>query len=300
MQDVNPVLKKLGFDKGDRVVIIHADDIGMCHSSVSAFQQLFEIGTITSGAVMVPCPWFLSAVELKNFFPEIDLGVHLTLTSEWKSYRWGPISTRDKESGLLDSQGYFFSETTSAQQFADPGYAAIELEEQIKQMMGEKLFPSHIDTHMGAVAHPKFMMSYIELGLKYRLPIMMFRMTEPEWRNIGLDEDSAKSISMVVNQLEEMQFPLIDHLVAMSLDDPDHRMEKAEEILRNLSPGITHFIIHPTIDSPEIRSITPDWRCRVGDFNLFKDEAILNFMQDLGIKRIGYRDLQKIIPTSMN
>lgn len=300
MMDSNPVLKRMGFDADDRLVIIHADDIGMCNSSVVAFKELYEIGIITSGAVMVPCPWFLSAVELKNYFPDVDLGVHLTLTSEWKTYRWGPISTREIKSGLIDSQGYFFSETSSAQEFADPKFASIELEEQIKRILDAKLLPSHLDTHMGTVAHPKFMTSYIEFGLKYRLPLMMFRMDEQGWRNIGLDENSAKTIAAVVTQLEEMQFPLLDNLLSMDLDDPENRLEKAKETLTKLPPGITHFIIHPTIDSQEIRDITPDWKCRVGDYNLFRDKTILKFIDHLGIHRIGYRDLQKLIPTSMN
>ncbi len=299
MVDSNPILKRLGFDAEDRVVIIHADDIGMCHSSVAAFKELYEIGIITSGAVMVPCPWFLSAMELQNSFPNVDLGVHLTLTSEWKTYRWGPISTRDVKSGLIDPQGYFFSESSSVQEFADSQFASIELEEQIKRMLGEKLIPSHLDTHMGTVAHPKFMTSYIEFGLKYRLPLMMFRMNEQGWRNIGLDEDSAKTIAAVVAQLEEMQFPLLDNLLSMDLNDPENRMDKAKEIFKKLPPGITHFIIHPTTDSPEIRDITPDWKCRVGDYNLFRDESILKFIDQYGIQRIGYRDLQKLIPTSM-
>ena len=230
MMDLNPVLKRMGFDADDRLVIIHADDIGMCHSSIAAFKELYEIGIITSGAVMVPCPWFLSAVELKNFFPDVDLGVHLTLTSEWKTYRWGPISTREIKSGSIDSQGYFFSETSSAQEFADPESASIELEEQIKRMLDAKLLPSHLDTHMGSVAHPKFMTSYIAFGLKYRLPLMMFRMDEQGWRNIGLDENSAKTIAAVVTQLEEMQFPLLDNLLSMDLDDLKIGLKKRRKL----------------------------------------------------------------------
>jgi hypothetical protein len=100
--DPNPVLRKLGFADDDRVVIIHADDIGMCQATMSAFADLVDFGLISSGAVMVPCPWFPQAAAYCRQHPLVDLGVHLTLTSEWDGYRWGPVSTRDPASGLID------------------------------------------------------------------------------------------------------------------------------------------------------------------------------------------------------
>src|SRR5918911_5650880 len=103
----NPFLKKLGFSDNDRLVIIHTDDIGMCHASVQAFKDLWQFDTITSGATMVPCPWFPAVAQMCRENPEIDMGVHATLNAEWESYRWGPVSTRDPESGLLDANGYF-------------------------------------------------------------------------------------------------------------------------------------------------------------------------------------------------
>ena len=91
----NTFLRQLGFDKNDRVVIIHADDVGMCQANVTAFADLFESGSISSGAAMVPCPWFLQVAAYCSQNPKVDMGVHLTLTSEWNTYRWRPISTCD-------------------------------------------------------------------------------------------------------------------------------------------------------------------------------------------------------------
>ena len=297
--DTNPVLKKLGFSNDDRVVIIHADDIGMCHSSVAAFRELYDVGIITSGAVMVPCPWFLAAIGLKEEFPEIDLGVHLTLTSEWKQYRWGPISTRDQLSGLIDPEGYFYSETELAQLNLDPKFGRQELDEQISRVFQSGHFPSHLDTHMGTVAHPKLMSAYIELGLKYQLPLMMFRMDEMGWRNFGLDAESSKVVCQISEQLEKMEFPLLDNIRAMSLQDPDNRLERVKEEFNNLPPGITHFIIHPSVDSQEIRAIAPDWRCRVGDYEVFRNDSLLKFLNNEGIHRIGYLALKDLMPTNL-
>jgi len=296
---VNPVLKKLGYSKDDRVVIIHTDDIGMCHSSVTAFRELYEIGIITSGAVMVPCPWFPAVVSLKDEFPKIDLGVHLTLTSEWKHYRWGPISTREPLSGLLDPEGYFYSETAMAQENVDPKFGQQELNEQVSRVFKAGLFPSHLDTHMGTVAHPKLMNAYIELGFKYKLPLMMFRMDEIGWQNFGLDSESSKVVAKISEQLEELEFPLLDNIRAMSLEDPENRLELVKEEFKNLPPGITHFIIHPSVDSQEIRAIAPDWECRVGDYEVFRNESLLTFLENEGIHRIGYLELKELTPTNL-
>ena len=163
--DANPVLKKLGFDNNDRLAIIHVDDVGMCHASVEAFADLWDFGLISSGAVMVPCPWFLSTVQFFHKNPQADLGVHLTLTSEWDTYRWGPLSTCDPKTGLLDQDGYFHRLAHQVQEQADPGAVQIELTTQIERAITAGLQPTHADTHMGTVAHAKFMGAYLHRAL---------------------------------------------------------------------------------------------------------------------------------------
>ena len=169
----NPVLKKLGFDNNDRVAIIHVDDVGMCQASVDAFADLWDFGLISSGAVMVPCPWFLEAARYAKEHPDADLGVHLTLTSEWDTYRWGPLSTRDPQTGLLDEQGYFHHLTHPVQEQADPDAVQIELATQIGRDITTGMKPSHVDTHMSAVAHAKFIQVYLQTALQFQLPMML-------------------------------------------------------------------------------------------------------------------------------
>src|SRR4051812_41949324 len=123
----NPALRILGFSDHDRVAIIHADDIGMCQASVTAFADLVAFGLISSGAVMVPCAWFPAAAAASRARPDDDLGIHLTLTCEWNAYRWGPISTADPASGMIDDEGYFFRSTELAQTHGQPDAVAREL-----------------------------------------------------------------------------------------------------------------------------------------------------------------------------
>jgi len=294
----NPLLKKLGFSNNDRVLIIHADDLGMCESTISACRELFIGSGITSAAIMVTCPWFLSAANLQSELEKVDLGVHITLTSEWRNYRWRPISTVDPESGLLDTQGYFHKTSTAVQKNANSLFVKNEIESQINRALSEGIIPTHIDTHMGAVAHPKFMFDYINAGLSRKIPPMLFRLTKDEWMNLGLDENSASLVEVFLSKLEEQGVPLLDHLRSIPLDKPFNRYDQAVEIFRSIPPGITHFIIHPAEDTPEIRAITPDWEARVGDFQLFQDRKIHEFLKTEEIQIIGYNHLKGLFPVS--
>lgn len=301
----NPALKKLGFDNNDRVAIIHVDDVGMCQASVESFADLWDFGLISSGAVMVPCPWFLEAAQFAVKHPQADLGVHLTLTSEWDTYRWGPLSTRDPETGLLDEQGYFHQFAHQVQEQADPEAVQAELVVQIERAKAAGMQPTHADTHMGTVAHAKFMQSYLQTALEFQLPPMMLRLDEAGWQNVtadhegaAFDQDAITFIMQMINTLEEMGVPLLDNIYSMPLDtDPAQRLEETKDVFNELRPGITHFIIHASKDTPELRCITPDWRCRVADYETFLKEELRQHIQNIGVQVIGYRDLQKLMTT---
>jgi predicted glycoside hydrolase/deacetylase ChbG (UPF0249 family) len=291
----NPVLRKLGLNDRDRVVIIHTDDIGMCQASVEAFADLVDAGWISSGAVMVPCPWFPAAAAYSCEHPEADLGVHVTLTSEWKYYRWRPISTVDPASGLFDEEGFFYHRAAPAQDHVDPSAARGEIDAQVKRALQFGMHPTHMDTHMGTVAHPKIMMSYIQLAIQNHLPPMIFRLDEAGWLNQGMSAETAKMAVQMVADLEGQGIPLLDTLAGMPLDTADHRMERTQQALAALPAGVTHFIIHPSKDTPELRSITPDWACRAADYQVFTDPEMGKFLKNSGLHVIGYRALQKIM-----
>lgn len=292
----NPVLRKLGLSDTDRAVIIHTDDIGMCQASVGAFADLVEFGLISSGAVMVPCPWFLQAAEFCREHPEADMGVHLTLTSEWETYRWGPLSTRDPQSGLVDAQGFFYGLSEQAQEHADPAAAQLEIETQLQRAADAGIRSTHADTHMGTLAHPKFVGAYLQTALQYGLPPMMFRLDEAGWARLGLDAETSQIAMHMIQVLEEQGVPLLDQMSTVHLNDPENRTERAKQALAALPPGITHFIIHPAKDTPELRAIAPDWRSRVGDYEAFTSEEMRRFLQDCGLHVIGYRALQELMP----
>ena len=291
----NPILRKLGLADTDRVVIIHADDVGMCQASVAAFAELADFGLVSCGAVMMPCPWALHAAAYARAHPAADLGVHITLTSEWRTYRWGPLSTRDPASGLLDDEGCFYADSPSVQEHADPQAVTLEMRAQLERARVSGIDATHMDTHMGTVVHPKFMLPYVQLALEYRLPPMIIRQPEAEILARGLDAQTAAWATQLMAQLEEQGLPLLDNITGLPLDRPQDRLEQAKQAFAALPAGITHFIIHPAQDTPELRAITPDAPSRAADYRTFQSPELRDYVRNLGIKVIGYRTLRELM-----
>ena len=292
----NPFLQKLGFANDDRVVILHADDIGMCQASLAAYEELIEFGVLSSAATMVPCPWFpATAVYTRanqSAKPHIDMGVHLTLTSEWNNYRWGPISTGDPATGLLDDEGYLARQVEPVQANADPEAVRVELAAQIERALAAGIDATHIDSHMFAIFCPQFLPIYFELAQKYKLPAFMIRATAVELVEWGYPEELAAENAALLREVEAAGVPLLDSVAWTSLEDHTNKLEKAKESLANLPAGISYFIIHPSVDTPELRAIAPDWRARVADYELFTSEEWRRAVDQSGVKVIGWRAIR--------
>jgi predicted glycoside hydrolase/deacetylase ChbG (UPF0249 family) len=292
----NPVLKKLGFSQRDRVVIIHTDDIGMCQATVDAFAELDKAKIISSGAVMVSCPWFLAATEYAKSHPTTDLGIHLTLNSEWGTYRWRPLSTTDPKTGLIDSQGYFHRKHEEPQEFANSEAVEIELKAQIQHVVDVGFKPTHVDTHMLTLLHPQFLEVYLKTAYQFGLPAMIPRWDQEVWHSLGFNPDAATLMANIISEFEEQSYPMLDHFTGLKLHDHTNRMAQAKQALSNLPPGLSHFYIHPSKDTPEARAISPDWQARVADYGVFMDEEIRDFLKEESIQVIGYRVIQEMMP----
>lgn len=288
----NPFMKKLGLSPHDRAAIVHVDDVGMCLSSIEAFFELYDFGTVSSGALMAPCPWFPAAAARCAARPDVDIGIHATLTSEWKGYRWGPVSTRDRKSGLLDAEGYFPRGCEEVQGNGKPEAAARELEAQASMVYAAGVDPTHIDTHMGAVAHEKFMEAYIAQAFAHKIPAMLPCPDAPGFEIIVPDAQKRAIFATYLRGLEGKGLPLLDGVVAMPLDEPRDQTETVKHLFGTLPEGITHFILHASTDSPELRAITPDWESRVWNYRTMRSDAIKKFIESEGIVLIGYRALR--------
>lgn len=293
----NPMLKRLGLAEDNRAVIFHADDVGMCQASLAAYADLVDFGLLSSAATMTPCPWFPATAAFcrERAGGAVDMGVHTTLTSEWDGYRWSPLSTRDQTGGLIDAEGYFHRSTETVQEQGEPDAVRREIEAQVERALAAGIDVTHIDSHMGAVFHPRFLASYIEIAWKHRIPPLLVRKDEAGLREMGVDAELAAFFADQLQALEAQGLPMVDDLHGMPLEEPDERLEQVKEALDALDAGITHFIIHPAQDSPELRAIAPDWAGRVADYRAFSSEALRAYIRQSGIHVIGYRALRDLM-----
>jgi chitin disaccharide deacetylase len=152
-----------------RAVGLHVDDLGSTHAANRAYLDLVARGLVTCGSVMVACPWFREIAEAAVADPDLDLGVHLTLTSEWPHCRWAPISTTSRASGLIDDDGYFWRDVASLRRHLVPEAAASELRAQIERALAAGIAPTHIDAHMGAAMLPDLLEVHVRLANAYDL-----------------------------------------------------------------------------------------------------------------------------------
>src|SRR6195256_5042297 len=138
--------EKLGFPRDAKLLIVHADDVGVTHSVNAATIRALDTGLVNSASIMVPCPWFPEIADYARAHPAVDFGLHLTLTSERVYYRWGPVAPRDRVASLVDENGYFWHDWTAATRI-EPKDAEVELRAQIERAYAMGIRPTHLDSH---------------------------------------------------------------------------------------------------------------------------------------------------------
>jgi len=167
------VQERLGYPANARLLIIHADDLGMNHSVNRATFEALEKKWITSSSILVPCPWFPEVVRWAKEHPEADLGIHQALNSEWTTERWGPVSSTDKVRSLLSADGNLPLDTDEVAKNAKPTEVETELHAQIDRAQSAGIHLTHLDTHMGALfGTTELFRVYQKMGYSYRLPIL--------------------------------------------------------------------------------------------------------------------------------
>lgn len=301
MPKSNPLLARLGHPPDARLVIFHADDVGMCHGSNQAFIELLEAGIVKCGSIMAPCPWAPEILDYCAAHPAVDVGVHLTLNSEWSGYRWGPVGTRDAATGLVDPHGYFWQSLAETQATMRTDAAVAEFRAQIEMVRRWGIDFTHIDTHMGAALHSALLPAYIELGFEYSVPVLMLRQLDQAVRDRGFTQASDAEWTAFVGGLEERGMALVDHFGITPGygpgEDNGGRAELYEAMLRALPPGITYISLHPNAPG-DIEAISPDrahWR--TFEYTYFRSERLHEFLAQEGITPISYREIRNATTT---
>jgi len=276
--------EKLGFPRDAKLLIIHADDIGVTHSVNAATIKALDTGLVNSASIMVPCPWFPEIADYAKSHPDLDFGLHLTLTSERVYYRWGPVASKDKVPSLVDENGYFRHDWT-ATTIINPREVELELRAQIERAYAMGIRPTHLDSHQYRLYEngKDLFETVLHAAHDYKLPVFVAR----DW---FVDRPYLES-SLGPNDI------VLDHTVTI---DPAVPSEKWAEFyttaLKNLQPGVTEFVIHLAFADDEMKAATRErdtwgaaWRQR--DFDFFTSSAFRQLLQEQNIKLITWREL---------
>lgn len=279
-------LERLGYPPGARLLVIHADDLGMNHSVNRASLEALEKGWITSASILVPCPWFPEVARWAKEHPNADLGIHLALTSEWTDLRWGPVSGVSKVPSLVEADGYFPLDTDIVARNAKMPEAESELRAQIDRAKSAGIPLTHLDMHMaGMVSSPELFSVYRRLRDEYKLPIF-------------LEASSTHGPPAgVAISAEEVT---IQHAVNMEPGvAPKDWMDWYKKQLASLPPGVYQMIVHLAYDDEEMRGATwdhPDWGAawRQRDFDMVKSAEFRQFLKEQGFVLVGWKELGKV------
>jgi chitin disaccharide deacetylase len=284
----------LGYTPDARVLIPHIDDVGVCHGANRAFAELAGQGFVTTASVMVPCPWYPETVDLMREQPELDLGVHLTLTSESRACRWRPISTTSDKSGLLDRDGFMWPDVPSVRRHADRRAVETELRAQIQAALAAGIDVTHLDTHMGVAAAPEFVETYLQLGREYRLPVLLPERIETYVSVLDMGPLDADLYPRLVDEARAAGMPVID-VFAMGLAMRHLGCDEAfRQMVEQAVPGITYVSLHCSTPG-EVERLHPqdaDWR--IAEYQLFDDPDFSDWVARQKIELIGFRLIREL------
>jgi hypothetical protein len=279
------IAERLGYPPDSKLLIIHADDLAVAHSEDAASFDALDKHAVTSASIMVPCPWLSEVATYAKDHPDADLGLHLTLTSEWKTYRWGPVESKDKVPSLLDPSGYLWPDTD--QRDLKPEEAEREIRAQIERASAMGIHPTHLDSHMGVLfSRPKLFAVYVKVAREYKLPFLAVR-----------SPDAPKELLSMLSDKD---------LVLDSLVMADPKVAAGDwkafysSAIRNLKPGVTEIIVHLGHDDAELQAVMVDhpdygatWRQR--DYDVVTSPEFKKALEDNHVILIKWNDLKKLL-----
>lgn len=278
----------------DRYLIINADDFGMCQSANEAVEDLFNNGFITSTTLMTPCPWAEDALRRAKENKKMNVGLHLTLNSEWENYRWGPVS-RAPVPSLLDPGGCFFHAVAPLLRQAKAEDVRTEIKAQLEWMTSRGYRPTHLDNHMGSLyglEGPSFLGEVFALCAPNGFPFRLPRSTE----TFGpAPKELEATLSRVCAQADKLGIGILDNLLDFGRKlSPSDTYETVKEqylgVIRGMRPGINELFVHPALESPELKSACPAWQMRVWEHRLMRDGDVGKAIDREGIRLTTWKE----------
>ena len=280
------IQERLGYPKDAKLVIIHADDLGVSHSENAASIAAMEKGSVSSASIMVPCPWMPEIAAYAQTHPTADLGLHITLTSEWKHYKWGPVTAKEKVPGLVNKNGFLYSSVDSVYKSASIAEVETEIRAQVLRAKHFGIDPTHLDAHMGtALQNIDYLKSYLKVGHEFRIPLFIPKQLEALFK-VKLDT--------IISDKDV----LVDNILSASPQDFKNGFAAFYSSgLKNLKPGLTYLIIHTAYNDAEMKAVTvdhPDWGAawRQADFDYFTSDECKRVLKENNIYVVTWREIR--------
>ena len=289
---------RLGLAPGARAVIINADDFGMCHAANTAIIRLLDAGHVDSTTLMVPCAWAPEALAFAASRTDLDVGVHLVLTSEWTDYRWRPLTGADTT--LVDDAGYFPAGVLAIEELASVDDVTAEIAAQLQAALDAGVDVTHLDNHMGSVygllTGRDFLGPVFELAARHGLPFRLPRSMEGTGDDAALQAKLAEAAAAA----DSLGVEIIDRLWSHPFEEvPGESYEQIRDgfiaLLRAVPAGVTEIYLHPMVDDDELRAAVDFAAAKRGhELRLLSDPAVLQAIADEGLVRVGWRDLRDL------
>jgi chitin disaccharide deacetylase len=276
--------ERLGHPRDAKLLILHADDLGVAHSENAASFDALDKGAINSGSIMMPTPWVTEVAQYAKAHPNADLGLHLTLNSEWRTYRWGGVAPRDQTPSLHDPDGTFPSEVPTMTKRAKVEEVERELRAQIDRAYAIGLKPTHVDSHMGALYEtPELFKTYAKVARSYKLPFLHF-----------IERPSPEIVATLAPS------DVVADAVIMRLQNgsPAEWRQYYLNAIRTLKPGLTVILVHLGYDDAELRAVTVGWddwgaAWRQRDYDVLTSAEFQQALKDNKVVPVTWRDIQK-------
>ena len=273
-------------------LVIHADDVGMCHGANTAFVELSHAGTITSGSVMVPCPWFPEIASLAAGDPSLDVGVHLTLNAEKSHYRWRPVSNASQASGLIDTDGYLWRTVSSVRAHAHPDAVETEWRAQIDRALAAGIDVTHFDAHMGSALAPEWCDRFVAMGVEYGVPIVItatLAVYAPNKHVAGVEESAFEPF---VDAARSAGLPVFDLVVETDFGRPASAPVDYRTLLGTVRDNLAFCAFHPNAPG-EVEVIEPGTsHVRTDEYALFSTQAWSDWLVEQPFSLVGMRELR--------
>ena len=292
----NTWAERLGFEPGRKVLMLHADDAGMCEEANAATQDYLLKGQIQSAAAMAPTPDFEPFIAWAKKHPELDIGLHLTLTSEWQTYRWPAVLPEDSVPGLIDGDHMLWHEVRQVAGSASAAEVEQEIRAQLEKSIALGYRPNHIDTHMGTLfARVDYARAFMKVAQEYNIPANVIDFANPEvvakFRAKGYPVDDE-----MLALIENYSLPKLDNFTWVPKGDSYEQVrDKFFALVKSLDAGLTEIVFHPTVPSARIKSgaIMNAWRQRQWEAELFADPEVQRFFEKEGIVFTNWKEIMQ-------